>query len=108
MISKLAVTAVVALAAGTVLAGAGSASAAEARPAGVVRLGGVSMQGACNNQYPGEGRRSIALNPQDAGSWRCKRVVTAPRPGAPVYVYYGWINVTAECRVILQPLGLTQ
>ena len=57
------------------------------------------MQDACNHQYAGQGRRSIAMDPRDAGSWRCKPVVPAPRPGAPVYVYYGGINVTAECRV---------
>jgi hypothetical protein len=47
--------------------GAGAAPPA----ARAATLGGVDMQAACNNQYPGYGTRAVVTDPASAYSWRC-------------------------------------
>jgi hypothetical protein len=67
------------------LVGVGAASPAHAG----VYLGGVDMQGACNNQYPGMGLRAVVLDQRNAYSWVC----TSP------WGYRQGIDVTRQCRV---------
>jgi hypothetical protein len=55
-----------------------------------VYLGGVSMQGACDNQYPGQGRRAVVRDQRNAYSWRCGTGV--------VPVADGGIDVNRQCR----------
>ena len=51
------------------------------------QLGGVDMQRACNNQYPGMGLRATVLDPGNAYSWRCR----AP------WGYTAGLNLNAAC-----------
>jgi hypothetical protein len=52
-------------------------------------LGGVDMQGACNEQYPAYGLRAVVTDQHNAFSWRC----TSP------WGYSVGIDVNRECRV---------
>lgn len=75
--------AVIAIAAAAVTVGvASSASAA-------TRLGGVSVQQACNAQYPGTTAVVVANN---VYGWRCKTYWS----GGPVY--YTGIDLSRQCR----------
>jgi hypothetical protein len=65
--------------------------AAVADPAhAATRLGGIDMQAACNNQYPGEGRLARVLVNTVYG-WKC---VTGVVPVAP-----GNISTWQQCQV---------
>ncbi len=66
-------------------------TAALAQPAvAATRLGGVDMQAACNNQYPGQGRVAKVVTWNVYG-WRC---VTGVVPVAP-----GNISTWEQCQV---------
>jgi hypothetical protein len=67
------------------LIGAGVGTAASANAATI--LGGVSMQHACDVQYPGYGLSAVVTNQHSAYSWRC----TSP------WGYSGGISVAQEC-----------
>jgi hypothetical protein len=54
------------------------------------RLGGIDMQAACNNQYPGQGRLARVLTNNVYG-WKC---VTGSVPVAP-----GDISTWQQCQV---------
>jgi len=76
--------------AAAILLGLGGATAIAAPAAASNRLGGVDMQAACNNQYPGQGRIAKVLTYNVYG-WKC---VTGVVPVAP-----GDISVWQQCQV---------
>ncbi|MEV7801544.1 NlpC/P60 family protein [Microbispora sp. NPDC088329] len=68
------------------LALGGTMSAASPASAAGSRLGGVDMQRACDNQYPGKGLRAVVLDRADAYSWTCSGGT-----------FRGGIEITTEC-----------
>src|SRR5262245_8060599 len=92
-------SATVGLAGGALAGMSGSASAATTAPADFRHLGGINTQDACYRQYPGQDRKAIVLDRNDALSWRCR--YTPSGPGIrPHYVLDGGINANAECVVM--------
>jgi len=65
----------------------GAAVLAAAPASAATQLGGVSMQQACNQQYPGMGLTATVTNASSAYSWRCR----SP------WGYSGQINVNSAC-----------
>jgi hypothetical protein len=70
----------------TALAALMSLLAASPASAATTRLGGVDMQRACNQQYPGRGTQAVVTDGGSAYSWQCRSASFA-----------GGIDVNAAC-----------